>query len=88
MTQQSEKRKYIRAMELFSLEFRNKPDEGKKATSANWNMVSARDLSEGGAFFYYNKDSEIGTHVKVKICIPESTTTIHCDGKIIRAEKI
>ncbi len=82
-----QKRKHIRVGKLFSLELRVKPDEDQRATPRDWNMASANNLSTGGAFFYYNKDLEIGSFVDLRIFVPESKTSLYCTGKIIRAKK-
>jgi hypothetical protein len=47
--------------------FRIKQSEGSEIFSAEWGMIALKNLSAGGAFFYYKKDLGIGTFLDLKI---------------------
>jgi hypothetical protein len=66
---------------------RIKQYEGLEISSAEWDMVILKDLSAGGALFYYNKYLGFASLLDLKIYLPKSTSTINCVGKITRIEQ-
>ncbi len=82
-----EKRKYKRIEKLFMARVRVKQHEGHETFSTGWDSVILHNLSEGGTFFIYKKDLEIGALIDLKIDIPESMLNINCVGEVIRIEQ-
>ncbi len=87
MSQDSNKRKYLRTDRPFALKMRFKPDEDQKATSDGWKIVFAKDLSAGGVFLQDGKGFEVGSLVDFKIYISRSLSPLGCVGKVNRIEK-
>ena len=67
--------------------FRVKLHEEQEISSPDWETVILRDISAGGALFFYKKDLGIGTLLDLKIYVTKDTHNINCVGKIIRIEK-
>ncbi len=66
---------------------RIKQYEGLEISSAEWNIVALKDLSAGGALFYYSKYLGLGSLLDLKIYLPKSMSTINCVGKVTRIEQ-
>jgi hypothetical protein len=50
-------------------------------------MVALKDLSAGGAFFYYSKYVELGSLLDLKIDVSTAMPTVKCAGKVTRIEQ-
>ncbi len=66
---------------------RIKQCEGLEISSAEWDMVALKDLSAGGAFFYYSKYVELGSLLDLKIDVSTAMPTVKCAGKVTRIEQ-
>jgi len=82
-----ERRKHKRIEKPYMARLRIKQYEGLEISSAEWDIVALKDLSAGGAFFYYSKYLEIGTLLDLKIDVSISTPTINCVGRVTRIEQ-
>lgn len=80
-------RKYKRIEKPYIVRFRTREDEYCGTVSTDWDMVSLKDLSAGGALFNYNNNLGIGSLLDLKIDISRSIPTIHCVGKVTRIEE-
>ncbi len=67
--------------------FKIRSDEAQEMESNDWDSVILKNLSAGGALFFYNKELEIGTLLSLKIYVPEAILIINCVGKVIRIDK-
>ncbi len=65
-------------------EVRVKRHEGHETVYTGWDSVTVHNLSEGGTFFIYKKDLEIGTLLNLKIDAPKAMLKINCVGKVTR----
>ncbi len=65
---------------------RIKQYEGLEISSSEWDMVALKDLSAGGALFYYIKYLGLGSLLDLKIDVSTATPTIKCVGKVTRIE--
>jgi c-di-GMP-binding flagellar brake protein YcgR len=81
-----ERREYKRIEKPYIARLRIKQYKGLEKPSAEWDMVTVKDLSAGGMRFNYNKNLGIGSLLDFKIDISKSTPTINCVGKVIRIE--
>lgn len=52
--------------------------------SSKWNIVSIKNLSSSGIFFYYNEEIPIGTELEMNISVPFVNEPVHCLAKICR----
>ncbi len=50
--------------------FKIRSDEAQEMESNDWDSVILKNLSAGGALFFYNKELEIGTLLSLKIYVP------------------
>ncbi len=66
---------------------RIKQYEGLGKPSAEWDMVTVKDLSAGGALFYYSKYLELGSLLDLKIDVSTAMPTVNCAGKVTRIEQ-
>ncbi len=82
-----EKRKYKRIEKPYIVRLRIKRYKGLGKPSAEWDMVTVKDLSAGGMRFNYNKNLGLGSLLYFKIDVSKSTPTINCVGKVTRAEQ-
>ncbi len=82
-----ERRKYKRKEKPYMARLRIKQYEGLEISSAEWDIVALKDLSAGGALFYYSKYLGLASLLDLKIYLPKSTSTINCVGKITRIEQ-
>ncbi len=82
-----ERRKYRRKEKPYMAILKVKQYEGLEISSAEWDIVALKDLSAGGALFYYSKYSGLGSHLDLKIYLPKSTSAINCVGQITRIEQ-
>ncbi len=79
------KRKYKRIEKPYNMaRFRIRSEEAQETESDDWDSVILRNLSEGGTFFIYKKDLEIGTLLNLKIDAPKAMLKINCVGKVTR----
>ena len=83
-----ERREYKRIEKPYIARLRIKQYQGLGKPSAEWDMVTVKDLSAGGMQFNYNKNLGIGSLLDFKIDISKSTPTINCVGKILRSDKL
>jgi hypothetical protein len=81
------KRKYKRIEKPYMARLRIKQYEGLEISSAEWDMVALKDLSAGGALFYYSKYLGLSSLLDLKIDVSTATPTINCVGKVIRIEQ-
>ncbi len=81
------RRKYKRIEKPYMARLRIKQYEGLEISYAEWGIVLLKDLSAGGALFYYNKYLGLASLLDLKIDLPKSTSTINCVGKITRIDK-
>ena len=81
-----ERREYKRIEKSYIARLRIKQYKGLEKPSAEWDMVTVKDLSAGGMQFNYNKNLGIGSLLDFKIDISKSTPTINCVGKVTRIE--
>ncbi len=65
---------------------RIKQYEGLERSSAEWDMVALKDLSAGGAFFYYSKYLGLDLLLDLKIDVSTAMPTVKCAGKVTRIE--
>ncbi len=56
-----ERRKYKRIGKQYMARFKIRSDEAQEIESNDWDSVILKNVSAGGALFFYNKDLEIGT---------------------------
>jgi c-di-GMP-binding flagellar brake protein YcgR len=82
-----ERREYKRIEKPYIARLRIKQYKGLEKPSAEWDMVTVKDLSAGGMRFNYNKNLGIGSLLDFKIDISKSTPTINCVGKVTRIEQ-
>ncbi len=66
---------------------RVKQYEGLGISSFEWDMVALKDLSAGGAFFYYSKYLGLGSLLDLRIDVSTAMPTVKCAGKITRIEQ-
>ncbi len=69
MSNGQEKRKYKRIEKPYIARLRIKQYEGLEISSAEWDIVALKDLSAGGALFYYSKYLGHGSLLDLKIVI-------------------
>jgi hypothetical protein len=81
------KRKYKKIGKQYMARFAIRSDEAQEMESNDWDSVILKNVSAGGALFFYNKDLEIGTLLYLKIYVPKAILIINCVGKIIRIDK-
>ena len=81
-----EKRKYKRTEKPYMARLRIKQYEGLERSSAEWDVVALKDLSAGGALFYYSKYLGLGALLHLKIDVSTATPTVKCAGKVTRIE--
>ncbi len=81
-----EKRKYKRKEKPYMARLRIKQYEGLERSSAEWDVVALKDLSAGGALFYYSKYLGLGSLLHLKIDVSTATPTVKCAGKVTRIE--
>ncbi len=81
------KRKYKRIEKPYTVRFRTIPLVAKKMVSTDWDMVPVKNLSAGGALFYYSKYLGLGSLLDLKIYVPNSVLIINCVGKVTRIEQ-
>jgi hypothetical protein len=81
-----EKRKYKRKEKPYMARLRVKQYEGLERSSAEWDMVALKDLSAGGALFYYSKYLGLGSLLHLKIDVSTAMPTVKCAGKVTRIE--
>ncbi len=81
------KRKYKRIEKPYMARLRIKQYEGLERSSAEWDVVALKDLSAGGALFYYNKKLGIGSLLDLKIDVSTAMPTVKCAGKVTRIEQ-
>ncbi len=65
---------------------RIKQYEGLEISSAEWDIVPLKDLSAGGALFYYSKYLGLGSLLDLKIDVSTAMPTVKCAGKVTRIE--
>ncbi len=66
---------------------RIKQYEGLEISSAEWDMVALKDLSAGGALFYYSKYLGLGSLLDLKIDVSTAMPTVKCAGRVTRIEQ-
>ncbi len=66
---------------------RVKQYEGLEISSSEWDMVALKDLSAGGALFYYSKYLGLGSLLDLKIDVSTAMPTVKCAGKVTRIEQ-
>ncbi len=81
-----ERRIYKRIEKPYMARLRIKQCEGLEISSAEWDIVPLKDLSAGGALFYYSKYLGLASLLDLKIDISTATPTIKCAGKVTRIE--
>ena len=81
-----ERRKYKRKEKPYMARLRIKQYEGLERSSAEWDVVALKDLSAGGALFYYSKYLGLGSLLHLKIDVSTATPTVKCAGKVTRIE--
>jgi hypothetical protein len=81
------KREYERIEKPYMGRLRIKQYEGLEISSAEWDMVALRDLSAGGALFYYGRYLGLSSLLDLKIDVSIATPTINCVGRVIRIEQ-
>ncbi len=86
MSNDQERRVYKRIEKPYIARLRIKQYKGLGKPSAEWDMVTVKDLSAGGMRFNYNKNLGIGSLLDFKIDISKSTPTINCVGKVTRID--
>ncbi len=82
-----EKRNHKRKEKPYMARLRVKQYEGLEISSSEWDMVLLKDLSAGGALFYYSKYLELGSLLDLKIDVSTATPTVRCAGKVTRIEQ-
>ncbi len=80
------KRKYKRIEKPYMARLRIKQYEGLEISSAEWDIVALKDLSAGGALFYYSKYLGLGSLLDLKIDVSTAMPTVKCAGKVTRIE--
>ncbi len=81
-----ERRKFKRREKPYMARLRIKQYEGLEISPAEWNIVALKDLSAGGALFYYSKYLGLGSLLDLKIDVSTAMPTIKCAGRITRIE--
>jgi hypothetical protein len=87
MSKGQERRKYKRIEKQYMTRFRIRSDEVHEMESDDWDSVILKNVSKGGALFFYNKDLGLDTLLDLKIYLPKAILIINCVGKIIRSHK-
>ncbi len=82
-----EKRKHKRIEQPYMARLRIKQYEGLEISSAEWDVVALKDLSAGGALFYYSEYLGLGSPLHLKIDVSTAMPTIKCAGKVTRIEQ-
>ncbi len=86
MYNNQKRRKYKRIEKPYMARLRIKQYEGLEKSSVEWDTVALKDLSAGGALFYYSKYLGIGSLLDLKIDVSTTTPTIKCAGRVTRIE--
>ncbi len=81
------RRKYKRIEKPYMARFQVKQYKELEISYAEWDMVALKDLSAGGALFYYSKYLELGALLDLKIDVSTASPTIKCAGKVTRIEQ-
>ncbi len=81
------KRKYKRIGKQYMAKFTIRSDEAQEMESNDWDTVILKNISAGGALFFYNIELEIGTLLYLKIYVPNTALIINCVGKVTRIEQ-
>lgn len=81
-----EQRQHGRIYRPFSVSFRIYDQENQKGISP-WNIITVKDLSAGGIFFYYTKKIDKDTITQFKISIPTLLEPFYCLGIVRRIEE-
>ncbi len=79
------RRKYKRIEKPYIARFRKIVTQ--RIISAEWDVVTVKNLSAGGMLFNYKKNLGIDTRLDLKINISKSTPLINCIGKVIRIDE-
>jgi hypothetical protein len=80
-----ERRKYKRVGKQYMARFQIRSD-AQETGSVDWDSVILKNVSVGGALFFYTKDLEIGTLLDLKIYMPKAILIINCVGEITRID--
>ena len=81
-------RQYKRLKKPFVIRFRVRQDEAFSDVFGGWNIVTAEDLSAGGALFIYDQQLEVGAVLDLKINFPAFENPITCNAKVVRVEQL
>lgn len=82
-----ERRKYARMERPFVVNLSVRPHDKPRKKNIEWETVTAKNLSAGGALFYYHKELEVGQLIELQIYFVTFKTIIKCVGKVIRVQK-
>jgi len=86
VSQDQERRKYKRIKHHFIVKFRPY-QEGIPQDSDGWDVVTMKDLSEGGMCFNYSEKIALGTVLEFNIELPSVAEKIHCLGIVRRVDE-
>jgi len=81
-------RQYKRLKKPFVIRFRVHQDDDFSDVFGGWNIVTAEDLSAGGALFIYDQQLEVGSMLDLKINFPAFENPITCNAKVVRVEQL
>ena len=85
-SQGQKRRKYKRIKHHFIAKFRAY-QEGTPQDSNGWEVVTIRDLSEGGISFNYSEKIALGAVLEFNIGLPSTTEGVHCLGVVRRIDE-
>lgn len=85
MNRITKRRKYIRLESPYITMYQVKPNEDM--ISQGWDIITVKNLSAGGMFFYARNNFEVGTVLSLKIGFSLSHPDILCVGRVVCAKR-
>lgn len=82
----SERRDYVRAKRVLSIQYRLKKSKGKKVES-EWDLSTTHDMSVGGLSFITKDQFHVGDVLELKVVMSGVLDIFNGEGKVIRVEQ-
>ncbi|MCA9401815.1 MAG: PilZ domain-containing protein, partial [Candidatus Omnitrophica bacterium] len=83
---QKERRRWVRAKRVMSIEYRIKKSKRKLADSG-WHLSTTHDMSIGGLSFYSELELEEGDLIDLSVCLSGVLEIFNGPAKVVRVEK-
>jgi hypothetical protein len=80
-------RKDKRMMRPITARFRICSDDDPSKPNCGWDIVTIKNLGEGGLFFHYIEKIQIGSKLEFNIALPHKGTWAHCTGRVCRVDE-